>query len=209
MATALLEKQDVEKPEAAKGEVGPMPYHWTVDTLYRALDAGVFEHPERLELIQGMIIENPPMNPPHASFADIIAQMLRDALQPSLIIREEKCIHIAFDGEPVPDVSVVRGRRTDYRQRHPAPQDVALLVEVADTTAAYDLGEKALLYARAGIGDYWVVLVNEDAIVQHRGPSAEGYHQVTRLAGGDTLSPLAMPEAVWTIDALLGREESP
>ena len=207
MTTALLEKQDVERPKAAVGESVPPDYHWTVDALYRALDAGVFEHPERLELIQGRIIENPAMNPPHASLADIIAQMLRDALQPALIVREEKCIHIAFDGEPIPDVSVVRGKRTDYGKRHPTPDDVVLLVEVADTTAAYDLGDKADLYAAAGVTDYWVVLVNEMAVVRHRVPTPEGYGEIVRLAGTDVISALAAPDAVWTVDALLGREE--
>jgi len=82
-------------------------------------------------------------------------------------------------------------------------------VEVSDTSAAYDLGEKALLYSQAGITDYWVVLVNEAAIVRHRQPTSEGYQQVTRLAGADTLSPLVVPEAVWTVNALLGRAGAP
>ena len=207
MATVLLQKQGVEEPEIVQAEPGPMPYHWSVNALYHALDAGVFEHPERLELIQGKIIENPPMNPPHASLADIVAQMLRDALQPALVVREEKCIHIASDGEPVPDVSVVRGRRSDYSKRHPTPEDVALLVEVADTTADYDLGDKALQYAKAGVFEYWVALVNASAVVRHRDPTAEGYGEVIRLSGQDPISPLAAPDAIWTVDALLGREE--
>ncbi len=76
-------------------------------------------------------------------------------------------------------------------------------------TAAYDLGGKSVLYAQAGIGDYWVVLVNENAVVRHRQPTSEGYAEVVRLAGQDTLSPLAAPEAAWTVDALLGRTEAP
>jgi len=107
------------------------------------------------------------------------------------------------------DVVVIIDRGADYRERHPGPDDTVLLVEASDLTADYDLGEKALLYAQAGIGDYWVVLVNEAAIVRHQGPTAEGYQQVTRFAGGDALSPLAMPGTVWTVNALLGREEAP
>ncbi len=108
----------------------------------------------------------------------------------------------------VPDIMVARGARTDYRKNHPIAQDVTLIVEVSDTTVAYDLGGKAVLYARAGIADYWVVLVNENAIVVHRDPTPNGYSTVTRLAGADTLSPLALPEAVWTITTLLGREDA-
>jgi len=100
-------------------------------------------------------------------------------------------------------------RKEDYGSQHPTPEDVVLLIEVSDTTVAYDIGGKALLYAQAGIRDYWVVLVNEAAIVRHRGPSAEGYQEVVRLAGADTLSPLAKPEAVWTVSALLETEGNP
>ncbi len=181
--------------------------HWTVEEFCRAYDAGEFGYSRRFELIQGRIVEKMPPGPHHSYLADAVAHMLRVALEPPLLVREEKAVRLALDSQPIPDISVVRGRRVDYAERNPAPENVALLVEVADTTVAYDLGGKALLYAQAGIRDYWVVLVNEAAIVRHREPSAEGYQSVTRLAGDDTISPLAAPEAVWTINALLGREE--
>jgi len=207
MASALLEKQEVERPEAAEGETGPVPYHWTVDALYRALDAGVFEHPERLELIQGRIIETMGQGPRHSTLASEIADMLREAAKKQFAIREEKPVRIAFDGEPIPDVMVLKGRQADYNDHQPVPGDVQLLVEISVTTVEYDLGEKALQYAQAGITDYWVVVEKENAVVRHREPTADGYKEVTRLAGNDMISPLAMPEAVWTVDALLGREE--
>ena len=137
--------------------------------------------------------------------ADIVAQMLRDAMQPAYIVREEKSIRFSSDTELVPDIMVARGARTDYRLRHPAPEEIALVVEVSDTTVAYDLGGKASLYARAGIADYWVVLVSENTVVVHRDPTPSGYSTVTRLAGEETLSPQALPKAIWTIDTLLGR----
>lgn len=183
-------------------------HHWTVEEFYHAYEAGELDYSKRWELIQGRIVEKMPLGPPHASLADIIAQMLRDAMQPSFIVREEKPVHLAFDSELVPDITVARGARTDYSHHHPGPEDAVLLVEVADTSAARDLGEKALQYAQAGIVDYWVVLVNEAAIVVHRQPSPEGYQDVVRLAGVDTLLPLALPEAIWTVDALLGRRET-
>ncbi len=182
-------------------------HHWTVEEFYRAYDAGEFDYSKRWELIQGRLIEKMPPGYRHASMADIIAQMLRDAMQPAFIVREEKPVHLAFDTELIPDMTVARGTRVDYLDHHPMPEDVVVLVEVADTSAAKDLGEKALQYAQAGIADYWVVLVNEAAVVRHRQPSPEGYQEIVRLAGDDRLSPLAMPEAAWTINALLGREE--
>ena len=207
MATALLEKQEVKTPEAVKAGASPAPYHWTVEALYRAINAGVFEHPDRLELIQGRIIENMAQDPLHRAMRVRVARRLRAALMPQLAVIEECPVHIAFDGELTADAAALRGAEADYDERHPEGQDVAVLVEVSNTTAAYDLSGKADQYARSGVPDYWVVLVNEAAIVRHRVPTPDGYAEVARLSGGDAISPLAAPDAVWAVDALLGREE--
>ena len=182
--------------------------HWTVDEFYCAYDAGDLDHNKRWELLQGRIIEKMPPGPHHAAFSDIISQLLRDRMQPSFIVREEKSVHLAFDSELVLDITVARGVRTDYLDHHPTAQEVVLLVEIADSSVAKDLGEKAQSYAQAGMTEYWVVLVNENAIVRYRQPSPEGYQSVTRLSGADTLSPLALPEVAWTISELLGRTEA-
>ena len=183
--------------------------HWTVDAFYKAYEVGQFGFDKRLELIQGRIVEKMPPGPYHSALADIIAQMLRDAMQPSFIVREEKVIHLATDSELMPDIMVAQGARTDYLERHPTSKEVVLLVEVADTTVARDLGEKAMLYSQSGVTDYWVVLVNEAVIVRHRVPSDEGYKEVTRLTGNDAISPLAAPEIAWMVETLIGREEAP
>jgi len=187
-------------------EQRPEDRHWTVEEFYRAAAAGQIDDPDRLELVHGRL-NKVMQGDRHANLCSRLSRQLRRALDPPLFARDEKPIHIAFDGEPIPDVMFTY--QEQYEGRHPFPEDVALLVEVSDTSAAYDLGEKALLYSQAGITDYWVVLVNEAAIVRHRQPTSEGYQQVTRLAGADTLSPLVVPEAVWTVNALLEREGAP
>jgi len=209
MATAVLEGQTVTEPEITQPETsdGVTPYHWTVERFYRAAQANVFDDPGRLELIHGRIIEKMPTGPLHTTVSYDIAERLRLAAGAEFLVREERAIHLAFDGEPIPDIALVRGKSPDYRKNHPAPENVALLVEVSVSSIEYDLGEKALMYAKAGIKDYWVVIPEAQEIVVHRLPSAEGYQDVARLAGVDTLSPLAMPSTAWTVNALLGREE--
>ena len=202
MATALLEKQG-----AAKSSDNLVVRLWTVDTLYQALNAGLLEDPKRLELVHGRIIKKMPQNPVHTFLRRRLSQFLRDSMTPRFLVMEESPLRLAIDGEPVPDVLVVSGLEEDYRETHPTQAETVLVVEVSNTTTEYDLGEKAMLYAQSGIADYWVVLVNESVIVRHRQPSAEGYGEVTRLAGMDTISPLAMPSTTWTINALLGREQ--
>ena len=176
--------------------------HWTAEEFYRAASAGYFEDPDRLELIHGRL-NRLMQGERHADVRARVSRRLRPALDPPLFARDENPLHIAFDGELIPDVMFLY--EEEYEGRHPEPQEVALLVEVADSSVDYDLGEKALLYAQAGITDYWVVLIEAQAIVVHREPTPDGYQSVTRLAEAATLSPLAAPEAVWTVNALLNR----
>ena len=179
--------------------------HWTVEEFYRAATAGAFHDPDRLEIIHGRIVEKMPQGDLHLRLRRRVSRRLRTALEPRFFPCEECPLHIAFDGEPIPDVLLMR--EEEYVGRHPSPEDVVLVVEVSDTTVAYDLGGKADLYAQAGVTDYWVVLVNELAVVRHRRPTPDGYGEVVRLEGQETISPLAAPDAVWAVDALLGREE--
>ena len=129
-------------------------------------------------------------------------------MEPPLLVREEKSVRLTLDTELIPDVSVVRGTRDDYRERHPIPVDTALIVEVADSSVVKDLGEKAQSYSQAGMMEYWVVLVDEEAIVVHRQPTRSGYQSVSQLAGTDTLSSEALPGIAWAINELLGRIEA-
>ena len=209
MATAVLEKQDIKKQDVpmagAESEAESVEYHWTAEAFTKAAEAGVFGHEARLELIQGRIFKIMGQGPRHSTLASVIADMLRDAVGKRLAVREEKPVRIAEDSQPIPDILVLSGKQTDYNDRQPEPADVALLVEVSVTTSEYDLGGKAQQYAQAGIREYWVVAEKDDAIVVHREPSPNGYKSVTRLAGADTLSSLALPEAAWTADVLLGR----
>ncbi len=181
--------------------------HWTAEKFYQAAAAGAFSDPGRLEIIHGRIIEKMPTGPLHTTVSYDIAERLRLAAGAEFLVREERAIHLTFDGEPIPDIALVRGKSPDYRKNHPAPENVALLVEVSVSSIEYNLGEKALLYAKADIKDYWVVIPEAQEIVVHRQPSPEGYGEVMRLTGDDALSPLAAPNVVWTVNALLGREE--
>lgn len=206
MATALLEKQNVEK--AVEAEAEPTPYHWTVDAFYHAINNGVFKEPERLELIQGRIVENMGQNPPHRAFRVRLARRFQAFLQPRFFVVEECPVRITEDTEPTPDIVVLIGQEADYDDRHPTPPNVVVAVEVSDSTANYDLEGKARMYAQAGIAEYWVVLVRDGSIIVHRDPTPSGYQNVVRVSGADTVSLLAAPELVWTVEALLGREEA-
>ena len=189
-------------PPLTSAEKESKEHHWTVEEFNQAASTGVFNDPGLLEIIHGRIIEKMPEGGRHTGLRRRMARHLRAVLEPSSFVCEECPLRIAFDGEPTPDIMFTR--QEDYGDSHPMPTDVVLLIEVSDSSVERDLGEKALLYAQAGIFDYWVVLVNESIIVVHRKPSPEGYQEVTRLAGNDTLLPLARPEAVFDDQRTVG-----
>lgn len=183
----------------------PREYLWTANDFENACELGAFGHDRRLELIHGKVIDRMPESVLHGFLATLIIECLRALLPPGLLVRGERLIRIAFDGDPVPDLSVVIGGPFDYRDRHATPQDVVLLVEVAVSSAEYDLGEKALLYAQAGVTDYWVVLPERTQIVVHRDPGADGYGSVLTLGEADMVSPLAASDVTLAVRDLLGR----
>ena len=171
---------------------------------YCALNAGAFGFEPKVELIRGRLVEHPGQTPRHANTVNRIGRRFREALEPTLQVREHCPIAIADDTHADTDILVVKDLSSEYEKRHPGPKDTLLLVEVADASVEYDLGEKASIYAQADIVEYWVVLVQGAAIIVHRKPTPEGYRQIARLSGTNALSPLAMPEVVWSAAVLLG-----
>jgi Uma2 family endonuclease len=164
----------------------------------------VFDEPNRLELIHGDLREKEKVNPPHAIATVRTARRFRTLFEPSCCVREEKPVHLDFDGEPVPDVLVAEGNDESYAAQHPAPQNVRLLVEVADSSVTYDTGDKAFLYAHAGIADYWVLLVNPRELLIYRNPTPDGYRgEPQRLHESDIVSPLFAPDVTIAVADLL------
>ena len=194
----------VTTPSRPAAEQQNKDFHWTADRFYRAANAGVFDDPGRLELIHGRIIEKMPQSPLHRAYRVRASRCLQAVLPSYLEVVDECPIHIAFDGEPIPDVVVLRGMGADDVHRHPTPDDVVLLIEVAVSSAEGDLAAKALLYSQAAIADYWVVLPEAGEIVLHRDPSENGYRDVTRVGEQGTVIPLAAPASILPVRDLLG-----
>jgi Uma2 family endonuclease len=119
-------------------------------------------------------------------------------------VRIQNPIVLSDDTEPQPDLSLLR-RRPDYHaSAHPGPDDVFLVVEIADTSAAYDRRVKAPLYARRGIPEYWLIDLNREIVTVYRDPGPEGYGARRVAQRGETLAPTAFPDRELTVDALLG-----
>jgi Uma2 family endonuclease len=138
-----------------KGE--PRAHRLTVDDYYRMAEVGLLAPDARVELIEGEIIDMPPIGAPHASTVDVLTAWLVPAAIGRAHVRIQGAIRLGRRSEPQPDVTVLRLREDRYSRSHPTGADVLLAIEVSDTTLRYDLERKGPLYARHGIPEYWVI----------------------------------------------------
>jgi Uma2 family endonuclease len=166
---------------------------FTVEEYYLMAKAGILGEDDRVELIDGEIVEMAPIGSRHAACVKGLNEIFsqRAALQVLLSIQDP--IRLGQRSEPQPDIALLRRRADRYATSHPGPDDVLLVIEVADTTTEYDREVKALLYARAGIREFWLVDLEGDHIEVYQDPSPEGYQQVRIVRRGERLSPQALP----------------
>lgn len=162
----------------------------------RMIEHGVFDRQRRLEFIRGEIREMNPIGPEHEDILDLLTSWSFEHLPKGRVrVRIQESIGLpGLESAPQPDlVWAVQG---DYRRRRPAAGEVLLLVEVADSSLEYDAGEKAALYAEAGIADYWVVNIPDRSIEVRRDPEGNRYRTLQAFAGDEEARPLAFPELV-------------
>ena len=175
----------------------PRRHRITVDQYYRMDEVGLFHPDERVELIDGEIVDMAPIGIAHASLQEQLGTLLLQALGPRAIVRQGLPVHLGDRSEPQPDIAVVAPRADRYRTRHPVAADVLLLVEISDSTLRFDRDVKVSLYARHGVAEVWVLDVQNSVVLGYREPSGGAYAVSTTDALG--LRPLAaLPEV--TVD---------
>jgi Uma2 family endonuclease len=181
----------------------PAVRRWTVAEYHRAAEMGIFGPEERLELIKGEIFRMSPQNGPHATGSTLAESAIQEVFRAGYVVRIQKPLTLGGHSEPEPDIAVVRGKARDYLKAHPTMAE--LVVEVADSSLQFDRGEKAEVYARAGIPDYWILNVLERMLEVYRDPDpgAGEYRTITRYVENDTVSPLAAPKARLAVRDLL------
>ena len=175
---------------------------FTADEYMRMAEVGVLRRGERIELIHGEILTMSPIGTRHCAFVDRFTRLLVTALGERAWVRVQGTVRLFPDTMPEPDLAVLRLR--DYRDAHPTPEDILLVIEVAETSLAYDRGRKAALYAEAGIPEYWVTDAVGEAVEVHREPHGQRYRQSIRFTGAATVSPLAFPDVVVRLPDVFG-----
>jgi len=182
--------------------------HWTRVEYERLIDLGAFRPGERLELVGGALLVCEPQGGPHFTAVGLVEDALRPVFGIGWTVRAQGPIALDEDSEPEPDIAVVPGSRRDHSRAHPSHP--VLIVEVADSSLAFDRAEKSGLYARAGIADYWILNLPDQVLEVYREPAAaphapygHRYGATITLAPRDLVSPLAAPTAAILVASLL------
>ena len=182
------------------------PLRWTVDEFHDLYSQPRMES-RKLILVEGVILEMPASNPPHDAALLLTNEALRVAFGNGHCVRTQMSLILGQSTDPMPDLAVVPGSPRDYKEH---PRSAKLVVEVSDSTLAYDKREKAGLYAAAGIENYWIVDLVHRQLIVHRDPQGDAsqpggasYRDVKTLPPGQSVAPIAAPQSTIAINDLL------
>src|SRR5882724_10132038 len=178
--------------------------YFNVDEYYRMAEVGLLSEDDRVELIEGEIIEMSPIGSTHGGTVKRSSNFLNRKLGDVVIVSVQDPIRLDDFSEPQPDLALLKPRKDFYSKAHPAPEDVLVVIEVADTSVNYDRNVKLPLYARAGIPEAWLMVLRKDIIEVHSQPKNGKYQKVQRLKRGKTLTSPTIRGLSFRVENLLG-----
>src|SRR5438128_8981655 len=160
---------------------------FTLEEYERTVDAGGFDQDARVELIRGEIVDMAPIGVRHAACVTRLTTLLVRKVGDNAVVWSQNPFGIPGHSRPQPDVALLRWRDDYYDARSPVPEDMLLVIEVSDTSLAYDRGFKGALYAEAGIPEYWIVNLQGQVIEVYTNPTEGAYKQAKQAKRGKTL----------------------
>ncbi|MBI4317272.1 MAG: Uma2 family endonuclease [Chloroflexi bacterium] len=177
---------------------------FTIAEYHQMAEAGILGEDDRVELIDGEVVEMAPIGHRHSSCVARLAEWFVLKMSDVANIWPRNPIDVGEYSEPQPDLVVLHRRADFYATGHPTPADVTLVVEVADTSVAVDRRVKVPLYARGGIPEVWLVDVEQETVTTYRDPTTGGYQAAQVLRRGEWLAPAAFPDRTVGVADILG-----
>ena len=168
-------------------------------------ETGALRPDARVELLGGEITEMSPIGPFHGGVVNRLTRLFNESSKRRWFVSSQNPLHLDDYSEPQPDVMLLQPAAGDYTRGHPRPEDVFLLIEVADSTLEADHADKLPAYGRAGVIEVWIVNLNDSTIEVYRGPHFTGYTTKTIIGPGQSIAPLAFPDATTDATELLKR----
>ena len=176
---------------------------FTVEEYHRMAQAGILTEDDRVELIEGEIIETAPIGSRHAACVNRLNRLFSQSVGDRAMISVQNPIRLGVHSEPHPDLALLKPRGDFYASAHPTAQDVLLVIEVAETSIDYDRQTRVPLYARAGVPEVWLVDLSGTRVEVYRLPREGRYSDVRIALQGETLTPQALPDVVVRVDEIL------
>jgi len=180
-------------------------HRFSVKDYYRMAETGVLQPDARVELLDGRIIDMPPIGPFHGGLVKRLSRLFNLKANGRWTVSTQNPLHLDEFSEPQPDIMLLNPAADDYTGRHPEPADVFLLIEVSDTTLEYDRAEKLPAYGRAGVREVWIVNLKEKSIEVYRDPNFTGYANKVVLHPGEQARIQMFPELTVDLSELMRR----
>lgn len=172
----------------------PTRYKLTVDEYHKMGEAGILNEDDRIELIDGELIQMASIGARHAGTVTLLIELLMPRVHRRAVVWPQNPVTLPPRSEPQPDVMLLRPRADRYLKSLPKAADTLLLIEVSDTSVQFDRKVKQRIYARDGIPEYWIVDIESRCVEVYRSPKGERYAEKQIMAIGSTVSPLLLPQ---------------
>lgn len=177
-----------------------------VDDYYQMLEVGIIHPDDRVELIEGEIVQKSPMSSQHGGCINYLNQKLSSILNKSAIVSSQVPTHLSEISEPEPDMSILKYRNDYYRNSHAEAQDIHFVIEVSHTTLKYDLNVKVPMYAKHNIPEVWVIDLEKNEVHQFSQPIGEQYKEHIILNQGESIQSKQLSDVTLPINDILGIE---
>jgi len=175
---------------------------FTVEEYRHMAEAGILTANDRVELIEGEVVEMTPIGSRHAACVAGLAQLLSVRVQDRARVWPQNPVKISVYSEPQPDVALLRPRAVPYRDAGPTAADVLLIIEVADRSLTRDRRVKIPLYAMAGIPEVWIVDLEGGSVEVYTAPTPTNYSSVSQYRRGESVCPSAFPDLHLSVDEI-------
>ena len=166
-------------------------------------EIGILHEDDRIELIDGEIVVMSPIGDRHGACVDMLASQFFSGVRGQAIVRVQGSIRLDARSEPQPDIALLRPRDDFYSSRSVTPDDILLLVEVANSSLEDDRKKAREKYAKRGIPELWIANLRDEVIERYRNPTPDGYEDVEIFHRGDTISPSLLPDVELAVDDIL------
>jgi len=174
----------------------------SVEEYDRMIEHGILTTEDKVELLNGVIINKMPKGTKHASVNDRVTRLFYRLFDDKVIVRNQNPIYLSEISEPEPDVVLAVPDKDFYSERHPTPADILLIVEISDSTLGRDRFAKGLTYAKAGIRQYLVLNVQDQTIEDYQNPNEDGYGSKQTYRNGEAFNLIAFSEIEIRVDDL-------